>query len=1103
MKKLFIKKAISTALALLLSGNILSALPDLANAATNQPSILPKPVSYTTGTGQFLLTQTSSIFVAGNTAEETDELFKTGQMLANKLNTSTGFPISVIKSNNPTSGSIYLTTIGGNAALGNEGYDLITTSNQVTLTANKPEGVFRGDQTLIQLLPADIEKNTVVSGVQWVIPNSTISDKPAYEYRGLMLDVARHFFAVDQVKRQIDLASQYKINKLHMHLSDDQAWRIEIKSRPDLVQIGSKGQVGGGPGGYYTQEQFKDIVSYAAERYIEVIPEIDMPGHTNAALASYGELNPDGQRKAMRTDTAVGYSSLMPRSEVTYTFVDDVIRELAAISPSPYIHIGGDEAQSTTAADYDYFIGRVTTIVNNYGKKVIGWDPSDTSSGATSDSILQDWHCTTSTGTSAKTKGMKVIVSPANAYLDQKYYSDTPLGLTWRGLINTNTAYNWNPTDCISGANIYGIDSTLWSETVVTQDNLDYMLYPRLIANAEVGWTAQSNRNWADFKGRLTDQASRMQNKGIKYFADPIVWVPPFVPINSEWKMDEGTGTSLADTSGARNGTLVGGATLTTGKFGNGVNLDGSTGYINLGGQDITGDWTVSAWVYGKPNTTSNEVLLAGSSSSIKINQYNKTGKVGVSIYGVKDATYTYSIPSNQWTHLAFVGTSTGTALYANGVLKGTITGKMNGPMSLVGVEAQPGTGLKTSYFKGSLDELKIFNRALSASQIVALTKSPTATLSSINVNGSALNGFTETNTDYNVILPSGTTTVPTVEVTKTDNNASAVVTAAAALPGTTTIKVTAENGTTTKTYNVNFLVIPDAPTELTAVANGATDVTLNWSAVPGAERYNIYRADSKSGIFEKVNDAEVLAATYSDLNLNPDTVYDYQVTAVNTTGESDYSNVAEINLNIPPVTVAKLDGTKFGEWYQTPVTITLDATDNFSGVADTFYTVDGGTEQKGTSVTIIEEGNHTISYWSVDKAGNVETPHTAVVQLDKTAPTLHVVLDKIIFWPANHQMITVSASVYAEDSHSGIESVVLTSIISNESDNGLGDSQTLNDIQGAELGTLDTTFLLRAERSGKGNGRIYTLTYTAFDHAGNKTSASSTVTVPHDESGE
>ncbi len=316
LNKLIVKKAVSTALTLLISLQLISSFPGVANAATSQPSILPKPVSYTAGAGQFLLTPSTSIYVAGNNAKETDELFKNGQMLATKLNTSTGYQINIIKSNTPVPGSIYLTTIGGASDQGNEGYKLLTTSDQVTITALKPEGVFRGIQTFMQLLPADIEKKSVVTGVQWVIPGSNISDKPAYEYRGLMLDVARHFFTVDQVKRQIDLASQYKINKLHMHLSDDQGWRIEIKSRPALVEIGSKGQVGGGPGGHYTQEQFKDIVNYAADRYIEVIPEIDMPGHTNAALASYGELNPDGQKKPMRTDIAVGYSTLMARSEV-------------------------------------------------------------------------------------------------------------------------------------------------------------------------------------------------------------------------------------------------------------------------------------------------------------------------------------------------------------------------------------------------------------------------------------------------------------------------------------------------------------------------------------------------------------------------------------------------------------------------------------------------------------------------------------------------------------------------------------------------------------------------------------------------------------------
>ncbi|KIL38335.1 hypothetical protein SD70_27070 [Gordoniibacillus kamchatkensis] len=188
--------------------------------------------------------------------------------------------------------------------------------------------------------------------------------------------------------------------------------------------------------------------------------------------------------------------------------------------------------------------------------------------------------------------------------------------------------------------------------------------------------------------------------------------------------------------------------------------------------------------------------------------------------------------------------------------------------------------------------------------------------------------------------------------------------------------------------------------------------------------------------------------------------------------------------------------------WVNKDVTVTLTASDSGSGVASTCYTVDGGAVQEGTSVVITAEGKHVISYWSVDKAGNVESPHTAVVQIDKTAPTLKVVMDKTVLWPPNHQMNTVTASVYADDSLSGIASVVLTSVTSSEPDNGLGDGDLPNDIQGADIGSMDTQFDLRAERAGSGNGRIYTITYTALDHAGNKTTAASTVTVPHSQSG-
>ncbi|MEQ8198064.1 MAG: family 20 glycosylhydrolase, partial [Clostridiaceae bacterium] len=260
-------------------------------SSNNYINVIPKPLSYKKGQGKFILKKDSSIYVKGNNEKETEEISKIAEFIREKLRASTGFQLNILKGDNVLAGSIYLTTIGGEEAKGNEGYKIITTPENVKIIAYKPEGLSRAVQTLRQLLPADIEKNTVVTNVEWGIPVSTIDDKPEYGYRGLMLDVARHFYTVDEVKRQIDHAAQYKINKVHLHLSDDQGWRLEIKKWPDLTAIGGSTQVGGGPGGYYTQEQFKDLVKYAAERYVEIIPEFDMPGHSNAALASYGFLN--------------------------------------------------------------------------------------------------------------------------------------------------------------------------------------------------------------------------------------------------------------------------------------------------------------------------------------------------------------------------------------------------------------------------------------------------------------------------------------------------------------------------------------------------------------------------------------------------------------------------------------------------------------------------------------------------------------------------------------------------------------------------------------------------------------------------------------------
>jgi hexosaminidase len=360
------------------------------------------------------------------------------------------------------------------------------------------------------------------------VAGGTIADRPRYAYRGAMLDVARHFHTVEQVERYIDQLALYKINRLHLHLTDDQGWRIAIASRPRLASYGGSTQVGGGTGGYYTRAEYQQIVRYAASRYMTVVPEIDMPGHANAALASYGELNCDGVPRALYTGTAVGFSSLCVPKPTTTEFADDVIREIAAMTPGPYLHIGGDEARVTSRADYVAFMDRAQQIVRRYGKTVIGWHQitgADPAPGA----IAQYW------GTkgdeepvaAAAQAGTRLIMSPANhAYLDMKYDEETPIGQKWAGYIEVQKAYDWNPATVVLGAPasaVLGVEAPLWSETVTDSSEIEYLAFPRLPAIAEVGWSPAATHSWASFRQRLAAQGPRWTALGINYYRSPQV----------------------------------------------------------------------------------------------------------------------------------------------------------------------------------------------------------------------------------------------------------------------------------------------------------------------------------------------------------------------------------------------------------------------------------------------------------------------------------------------------------------------------------------------------------------------------------------------------
>ncbi|HUQ56682.1 family 20 glycosylhydrolase [Lentzea sp.] len=503
--------------------SVTAALSVSAQSQAAEPlrSLVPVPVSVQARSGvTHTLTTGTKIYTAPAARD-------VGNFLAGVLRPSTGYALPVSDAGAAPADGISLLLSGAPAQVGQQGYQLDVAPNAVVLRATTSEGLFAGVQTLRQLLPAAVESTTVQPG-PWKVPGAVIVDHPRFSYRASMLDVARHFHPVASVKRYIDQLALYKINYFHLHLSDDQGWRIAVDSWPRLTTYGGSTQVGGGPGGYFTKAQYSEIVRYAAARKITVIPEIDLPGHTNAALASYAELNCDGQAPPLRTDIEVGYSSLCVSKEITYQFVDDVVREIAALTPGPYFHIGGDEAHSTSEADYQTFMSRVLPIVKKYGKTALGWHEFVKTTTDTT-TVPQYWGTTTSNAVvqAAAARGNKVIMSPANkAYLDQKYNASTPLGLSWAGLIEVQDAYDWNPGTHLSGvaeSSVLGVEAPLWTETLVTSRDVEYMAFPRLAGHAELGWSPWSTHNWDQFKVRLGNQAPRWTTMGINFYRSPQV----------------------------------------------------------------------------------------------------------------------------------------------------------------------------------------------------------------------------------------------------------------------------------------------------------------------------------------------------------------------------------------------------------------------------------------------------------------------------------------------------------------------------------------------------------------------------------------------------
>lgn len=515
--------------ALLLAGCILSCeqpvnrppIP-LPETPLSERALIPRPRAMQASQSAFGLDRNTGIYAQGQSGLEGVAAF-----LMRSITERTGIELALNPGkDHPAHNGIYFRESGD---LSGEAYELRIGPDSILLAAGTPEGAFRGVQTLRQLLPA-ASNDTLAAYPIWVIPGGSIEDRPEYGYRGAMLDVSRHFFSVGDVKKFLDVMAYYKLNALHLHLTDDQGWRIEIKSWPRLAAVGGQTEVGGGPGGFYTQEQYAELVAYAAGRFITIIPEVDMPGHTNAASVAYPVLNGNGKTPEPYTGTQVGFSTLDARKDTVYQFIDDVVREISALTPGPWFHIGGDESHVTKPADYKYFIERVVPIVRKHGKIPIGWDEIATAQ-LEGEAVAQFW-ADAENAERAVAQGMKILMSPARkAYLDMQYDSISRFGLHWAAYIPVDSAYAWSPASYaggISREHILGIEAPLWSETITEMAELEYLAFPRLPGYAEIGWTPDSLRNWEEYKVRLARQVPYFRRMDIRFYPSPRVpWNEP------------------------------------------------------------------------------------------------------------------------------------------------------------------------------------------------------------------------------------------------------------------------------------------------------------------------------------------------------------------------------------------------------------------------------------------------------------------------------------------------------------------------------------------------------------------------------------------------
>ncbi|SMD32612.1 hexosaminidase [Reichenbachiella faecimaris] len=518
----------------LLAFIIISCQEKYTPATYNQGiNITPKPQELIRNEGQYALDH-STVFVI----EENEELKQVADFFALKLKRSTGLELKVQKEaadNNFI--SLQLEPIHSE-----EGYTLDASNQGVTIKASSPKGIFYGLSTLMQLLPAEVESETLVQNMDWTLPAVSIKDKPRFSWRGFHLDVCRHFISLEEVKKHIDILSIFKINKFHWHLTEDQGWRIEIKKYPKLTSVGATRTEADGSTheGFYTQEEIKEVVAYAAARYIDVIPEIEMPGHALAALSAYPELSCNEGTYTPRIIWGVETDVFCAGKDEVFTFLEDVIEEIIPLFPYEYYHMGGDEspkdrwetcprcqARIKKEGLHDehelqsYFMSRMENVLMQHDKKMIGWD--EILEGGISDSAnVMSWRGEEG-GIAAANAGNDVVMAPgAWMYLD-KYEGDYKIDpVTIGGFLPIKKVYNYEPIpadiDSSKAHHVLGAQTTLWSEYIYQEELSEYRMYPRALALAELTWTAKEQKDYKDFEQRLNNQMVRLDGHDVNYY---------------------------------------------------------------------------------------------------------------------------------------------------------------------------------------------------------------------------------------------------------------------------------------------------------------------------------------------------------------------------------------------------------------------------------------------------------------------------------------------------------------------------------------------------------------------------------------------------------